>query len=262
MPHAKLSPSIGVAADSPSLQDQAAELARELALPFTEWDDPRFAYLLVKTPYRLELRKQGSEAPGPIYADFNSGAITYRRRLGGGRRQPIAKAVGLKGGLNPRVLDPTAGLGRDAFVLAWLGCSVQMVERSPIVAALLRDGLNRAATDPEIGLIVKERLSLTVAEGRAYLSQLDETQRPAVIYLDPMYPHRTKTALVKKEMRLLRPIIGDDQDAPSLLAHALGRARHRVVVKRPRLAPIIEGPKPSMAIEGKNTRFDVYLIAP
>jgi 16S rRNA (guanine1516-N2)-methyltransferase len=118
----------------------------------------------------------------------------------------------------------------------------------------------RAGTDPEIGPLIRDRLSLTLAEGCALMSRLSEDQRPDVVYLDPMYPHRTKTALVKKEMRALRHLVGEDPDTSALLHGALNCARHRVVVKRPRLAPAIDGPLPGMAIEGKNTRFDVYLI--
>lgn len=258
MPQPSLTLLVGVAAERPALQNQAAELAQALTLPLTRPDDSRFAYLLVKTAQRLELRTQGSNPPGPIYAEFVSGPAAYRRRFGGGRSQPIARAVGLKGGANPSVLDPTAGLGRDAFVLACLGCTVQMVERSPLIAALLRDGLDRAVVDPQIGPLVTQRLSLTVAEGCAYMEQLNDEQRPEAVYLDPMYPQRSQTALVKKEMRILRQIVDEDDDAPALLACALRCARNRVIVKRPRLAPVVEGPKPSMTLEAKNTRFDVY----
>lgn len=252
---------IAVAADLPSLRGQAAELARELALPLVEPTDLRFTYLLIMTPQRLELREQGGTAPGPVYVDFLTGAMAYRRHFGGGRNQPLARAVGLKGAIRPRVLDPTAGLGRDAFVLACLGCRVQLVERSPIVAALLRYGLEQAAADPKIGPLVRERLSLVVADGRQWMGQLSQTQRPEVVYLDPMYPHRTKSALVKKEMRALRRIVGEDEDAPALLAAALGCAQQRVVVKRPSHTLPLEGPRPQIRIESRNTRFDVYLTA-
>ncbi|MCT1282181.1 class I SAM-dependent methyltransferase, partial [Pseudomonas aeruginosa] len=83
-------------------------------------------------------------------------------------------------------------------------------------------------------------------------------EAPQVIYLDPMFPHRDKSALVKKEMRLFRPLVGDDLDAPALLQAALALASHRVVVKRPRKAPIIEGPKPGYSLEGKSSRYDIY----
>lgn len=252
---------LAVAAEFPELAPPAARLARRLALPLVGVSEHTFPYLLVLTPERLELRQIGSRAPGPVYVDFVAGSLAHRRRFGGGRGQPLARAVGLKGDVFPRVLDPTAGLGRDAFVLACLGGTVELVERSPIVAALLRDGLERAAADPEIGPLVGRRLSLTEAEGCAYMAGLNEARRPDVVYLDPMYPGRTKSALVKKEMRLLRDIVGEDPDAPALLTAALDCARRRVVVKRARLDPALEGPEPATRIEAGNTRFDVYVIA-
>ena len=253
---------IAVTATDPVLQDRAAALAQKLNLPLLPAPaESRFPWLLALTPERLELRAQGPAAPGPVYVDFINGPLAYRRRHGGGRRQPLARAVGLKGGVNPAVLDATAGLGRDAFVLACLGCSVHLVERSPVIAALVRDGLERAAQDPDIGTMVRERLRLTVADSRLLLAGLGESERPDVIYLDPMYPHRSKSALVRKEMRLLRGLVGDDPDAPALLAAALRCARRRVVVKRPRLAPALEGPRPDMSITAENTRFDVYVIS-
>jgi 16S rRNA (guanine1516-N2)-methyltransferase len=252
---------LAVTAASPLLRQQAAELAQELNLPLlTDPDEAQCVYLLVLTSERLELRAQGAAAPGPVYADFLTGPLAYRRRFGGGRQQPLARAIGLQGGVNPQVLDATAGLGRDAFVLACLGCTVQLVERSPIIAVLLRHGLERATQDPEIGAWVRERLRLTVADSRIFMANLSANQRPDVVYLDPMYPHRSKAALVKKAMRLLRQLAGDDPDAPELLAVALQCAGRRVVVKRPRLAPALEGPQPAMSITAPNTRFDVYLL--
>ena len=82
---------------------------------------------------------------------------------------------------------------------------------------------------------------------------------PQVVHLDPMFPHREKSALVKKEMRLFRELAGDDDDAPRLLEAALDVATHRVVVKRPRKAPPIAGPAPQHVIEGKTSRYDLYV---
>lgn len=235
-------------------------MATRLALPLaTEQLPVPATHWLVLTSERLELREIGAGAPGPIYVDFTSGAADHRRRFGGGRQQPLARAIGLKGAPAPTVIDPTAGLGQDAFVLAYLGCQVRLVERSPVIAALLRDGLRRAGQNPDIGRMIMERLSLHHGNGRDYLRELHESQWPDVIYLDPMYPHRRKTALASKEMRLLRAVVGDDCDAPELLAVALTRVRRRVVVKRPRLAPALSGPAPDAQIIAPNTRFDLYL---
>ncbi len=255
-------PTIAVTVESPAELAAAVALAAELALPLVADLTIPPTHLLVLTEQRLELRQLGANAPGPVSVNFIAGTAAHRRQFGGGRGQPLARAAGLKGGALPTVIDATAGLGQDAFVLASLGCRVQLVERSPIIAALLQDGLCRAAQNPEIGSWVKERLCLCQADGREYLRGLSENQRPEVVYLDPMYPHRRKTALTGKEMRLLRQLVGDDHDASELLAAALVCARRRVVVKRPRLASALTGPLPDAQIIAPHTRFDLYFITP
>jgi 16S rRNA (guanine1516-N2)-methyltransferase len=134
-----------------------------------------------------------------------------------------------------------------------------MIERSPVVAELLTDGMQRAEQDEEVREIVA-RMSLLIADASDYLSELDEVERPDVVYVDPMHPERTKAAAVKKEMQLFRALVGADEDDSVLLQTALSAATKRVVVKRPRKAEAIPGPKPSLVYEGKSTRFDVYMI--
>jgi 16S rRNA (guanine1516-N2)-methyltransferase len=204
----------------------------------------------------LQLVELGDKAPGPVRVDFVEGAAAHRRQFGGGSGQMIAKAVGVQAGIRPRILDATAGLGRDAFVLASLGCDMTLIERQPLVAALLEDGLQRALRDLEVAPIVAR---MRLLNGNAIeLMRAWQGEAPQVIYLDPMFPHRDKSALVKKEMRLFRPFVGDDLDAPALLEAALALATHRVVVKRPRKAPSIGGSKPGYVLEGKSSRYDIY----
>ena len=204
----------------------------------------------------LQFVELGPLAPGAVRVDFVEGAVAHRRLFGGGTGQMIAKAVGVQPGVRPQVLDATAGLGRDAFVLASLGCSMTLIERQPLIAALLEDGLARARQSAEVAPIAAQ---MRLLQGNAIeLLSAWTDEAPQVIYLDPMFPHRDKSALVKKEMRLFRPLVGDDLDAPALLAAALALASHRVVVKRPRKAPCIEGAKPSYVLEGKSSRYDIY----
>jgi 16S rRNA (guanine1516-N2)-methyltransferase len=237
---------------APHLADDAAAWAERLGL--AQEGEAQFAMQLGEQG--LQLVELGPQAPGPVRVDFVEGAAAHRRLFGGGTGQMIAKAVGVQPGVRPRVLDATAGLGRDGFVLASLGCSVTLIERQPLIAALLEDGLARAAGDRDVGPIVAQMCLLT---GNAIeLMNAWQGEPPQVIYLDPMFPHRDKSALVKKEMRLFRPFVGDDLDAPALLQAALALASHRVVVKRPRKAPIIAGGKPAYALEGKSSRYDIY----
>lgn len=211
-------------------------------------------------PY-LSLVSAAGDLGSPFFIDFAHGQLAHRRQFGGGRGQPLARAVGLKGGANPTVIDATAGMGRDAFVLASLGASVTLIERSPILAALLEDALSRAASELEPS--IPARMKLINANAIPWLQACAEEQCPDVIYLDPMYPHRSKSALVKKEMRILRALVGDDEDAGELLQVALMCAKKRVVVKRPKTAAIIISPtneklRPSATVESKNTRYDIY----
>ncbi|GAB4297321.1 MAG: class I SAM-dependent methyltransferase [Thiohalomonadaceae bacterium] len=239
-----------------ALQPRAAELAVRWGFSLGA-GEPGETPRLVLSAEHLALRALHSE--GPVYVDFVGGAVGHRRRFGGGRGQEIARAVGLKKGATPSVLDATAGLGRDAFVLASLGCTVTLSERSPVVAALLEDGLARALRDAEVAPIAS-RMQLLCGNAAQLMQQLDAAARPDVVYLDPMYPHRHKSALVKKEMRLFREVVGEDADADALLPAALACARQRVVVKRPDYAAPMAGRTPTMSIRTKNHRFDVYVI--
>lgn len=204
---------------------------------------------------RLALHSSEKNAPGGVYVDFLEGALAHRKKFGGGKNQLIAKAVGIKSKEKPFVLDVTAGLGRDAFVLATLGCDVLMCERSPIIYQLLEDGLKRAQKEAWFQQL---HLKLIHADAADYLSTIKDENRPDVICIDPMFPEKNKSALVKKEMRALRDVVGDDVDAGKLLPLALSIAKKRVVVKRARLAPTLTKLKPSLIFEGKSSRFDVY----
>ncbi|ALV90685.1 MULTISPECIES: 16S rRNA (guanine(1516)-N(2))-methyltransferase RsmJ [Pantoea] len=218
--------------------------------------DDQSVMALVLTSEHLELRKRDEPKLGGIFVDFVSGAMAHRRKFGGGRGEAVAKAVGIKGGYLPDVVDATAGLGRDAFVLAALGCRVRMLERHPVVAALLDDGLRRGYEDAEIGGWLRERLTLLHVVSQQALS--DITPAPDVVYLDPMYPHRQKSALVKKEMRVFQSLVGPDEDADALLEPARRLAKKRIVVKRPDYAPPLAGVETQSAVVTKSHRFDIY----
>lgn len=232
--------------------EAATALAAQLGLPV----DGIAAFSLQIGDQGLQLQELGPGAAGAVRVDFVDGALAHRRLQGGGTGQMIAKAVGIQPGIRPLVLDATAGLGRDAFVLAQLGCAVTMIERQPVIAALLDDGMRRGLDDDEVAPII-ERMRLLCGNAIA-LMQSWSLDVPQVVYLDPMFPHRDKSSLVKKEMRVFRPLVGDDDDAPQLLQAALALASHRVVVKRPRKAPCIACTTPSYVLEGKSSRFDIY----
>ena len=258
-PATALSLSVTSTQGDEALQTKALALAEALQLNQECATGGPHQFLLVYTVQGLELQTLNPESgryTTTLTTDFVHGNAGYRRLHGGGIHQPLARAAGLKPGIRPTIVDATAGLGVDAFILAGLGCRVTMIERSPVMGALLNDGLHRAASHPATREIA-DRLQLLLGNSREIITSLPE--QPATIYLDPMYPHRRTSALNKQEMRIIRSLVGDDQDAAALLETALTIASNRVVVKRPKGAPELNTRRPSHIIEMKNSRFDVYL---
>lgn len=192
-----------------------------------------------------------------LICDFTGGAVGHRLRFGGGRGQALPKAAGFTKGHTPTVVDATAGLGRDAFLLASLGAQVTLLERSPEVHALLQDALARAEAAGGKFAEIVSRMTLVHGDAREILPTLT----PEVVLVDPMHPPRKNTALVKKEMRLLRELVGEDPDALDLMRAALASATRRVVLKWPLRADPLPGLRaPSHQILGQSTRYDVFMI--
>lgn len=191
-----------------------------------------------------------------LICDFVGGAVGHRLRSAGGRGQALAKAAGLKGGKNPYIVDATAGLGRDAFLLASLGANVTLIERNDKIHSLLQDGLLQAQNENEKYKNIVNRMTLLHGDAKELIPSLNAE----VILIDPMHPPRQKSALVKKEMRLIREIVGTDPDAIELMQVALENAANRVVLKWPlRAAPMQGIIPPSHQITGKSTRYDVFI---
>ena len=224
---------------------------------------------LVYTKNGLALRLSSEPSWSDILVDFTASHLQYRQQHGGGRNEAIAKAIGIKGKQSVNVLDCTAGMGTDSFVMASVGAQVTMIERSPIIGALLFDALGRAKLSTE-GLYengcmqICEQLSLVQQDAIAFLTEHSaQKMNIDVVYLDPMFPHKKKSALVKKEMRAFQLLLGPDQDSADLFSAAINFAPKRIVVKRPAGAPNLEnkqGVKVSMVISSKKHRFDVYLV--
>ncbi|CAL4326635.1 class I SAM-dependent methyltransferase [Buchnera aphidicola] len=204
----------------------------------------------------LELYDRNNIEQKSIKVDFTSKKNNYRCNFFRKKNEILYKAVGIKKSYFPIVLDATAGLGNDAFILAFLGCQVIMIERHPIIAALLQDGLQRGYQDKKIGNWLKKRLHLILNDSFNILNT--PFIQPDVIYLDPMYPLNKKKSLPKKNMQIFRNLIGQDEDAEELLNLAQKKAKKRVVVKRPCYAKSLSQDKLSFIVLGKKHRFDIY----
>ncbi|RKY19392.1 MAG: hypothetical protein DRQ55_10780 [Planctomycetota bacterium] len=245
----------------PARQAEATALARRLGLPLVS-QPPDEGLALHLAEQHLELLPLGPGDPGPVRPEFVSGAFGHRRRAGLGAGEPLARAVGMRRHGARRVLDATPGLGRDSFLLAAAGCTVLACERHPVMATLLSDALERAAAEPDLAETLA-RIELRCADARDLLGPhlRAESAAPEVIVMDPMFPVHGGSALVRKELRVLRRLVGDDPDAGELLACALASAV-RVVVRRPASAPpLASSREPSLSFGGRRTRLDVYLPA-
>ena len=253
----------------PGYEKRGAEVATRLGISTTlAADNTHSKHYLTYDDTGLSLLSQialNGRSPASVRCEFVSGQLRHRRFFGGGIGQTLSRANGISANFKPLIADLTAGLGADGFVLASLGAQVVLVERHPAVAELLRDGLLRLRLHLEQHedaslQAIHSRLALQHLDGKNWLQGLTEKERPDVIYLDPMFPERRKTAKVKKAMAVFQGLLGDDDDADELLGAALDRARYRVVVKRPRRAPPLQGRSPAFSIEGKTTRFDIYTL--
>lgn len=224
-----------------ALKEKALELSKQLNLEL-EKESPLCLFytdlgLSIKTPSFT-----------PLYVDFSE--QTVKKRRAEGKKQGLISACKPRPGI--RIIDATAGWGRDASLLAAFGAKVLMIERNRSMAALLDDALKRRSLKEQENM----DLSLYHGDAFAYFKNLVQEEYPDIIYIDPMHPQRTKAALVKKDMQILQNLIGPDEDALSLIELAITRVKKCVVVKWPqKVKPLISTPH---CVKGKTVRFDVY----
>ena len=252
--------------------ERAAALAQRLALPLTSSPTSLPSDCVAYLHYRdgcLQLFPADPRQSGPVCVDFVDGPLARRARAGG---ELIVRAVKGRSREMLHVVDATAGLGRDAFVLAANGFETTLIERNAVAAALLEDGLMRAAETS--AATVAARMRLYCADAIAYCSAQGAARGADVVYLDPMFAEadnsaqvngsrlkgaQAKSAQVKKDMRLFRQLLDSGHsDERSLLEAARAAARLRVVVKRALKAPHLAGAVPAYSLRGKAIRFDVY----
>ncbi|MCW5588226.1 MAG: class I SAM-dependent methyltransferase [Legionellales bacterium] len=241
-------PKLAILPESPYYHPKAQHYSLELGLPVVSHKSADYDYYLT-VGERLALAD--NEKNTKSFTVQWDRKLIQQRIHQQGKKQLIARACGLHKMAHPSILDATAGFAQDAFLLANLGAKLTLLERSPILALLIADAIHHLDDDD-----IKQRFHFIPGDSLQFL----QTTPTAfdVIYLDPMYPHRAKSALNKKSMRLLRHLVGDDTDAEHLLAAALPVARSRVVVKLPRLAKPLGLETPSFSLSGSAIRYDVY----
>ncbi len=216
--------------------------------------DPQ-SWQLVRSPAGV-MELCSPVGPNELRLDLDLSRGPLARRLRSARRsEPLPRACGLaRAGRSPTILDATAGLCRDAMVLASLGCSVTAFERVPAFAFLAHDVIEKS--------LLAARLSVVAGDAEAWLVPRPDRTAPDVVYLDPMFADagraRSKQAQVKKDMQVCRALAGPGADAAALLPAARALAQQRVVVKRRHDLPPLAADV-AFTVEGERVRFDVYL---
>lgn len=250
--------------------DTALSLARILVLPGADEDAAeRLGAKIGVAPLRDECVLDPSDLVVRFDADgvsLQRGGLSMRAdlaamlpRLKAGRlnRELLVRAARIKGaqvGESPlRAVDATAGLGEDALLLAAAGFEVMLFERDPVIAALLADSLRRAREHPQLA-DAASRMHLVGADSVEAMPAIDPA--PDVVYLDPMFPERRKSAAVKKKFQLIHYLEHPCDDQEALMRAALAAHPRKVVVKRPVKGPHLAGIKPSYSLAGKSVRYD------
>ena len=177
-----------------------------------------------------------------------------KHKIGG---ELLAKAAKLKDTEHPTALDATAGLGEDSLILAAAGFTVDLYERNPVICELLRDALDRAAKIPELTEIVS-RMTLHHENSIEAMGRLDTP--PDVILLDPMFPERQKSALVKKKLQMIQKLETPCDEEKDILLAAAKASPKKLIVKRPPKGPYLADIKPDYSISGKAVRFDCIVM--
>ncbi len=217
----------------------------------------------MKLPEGLQLAEEDNGltlTDGKLSLTADLSEMLPRLRRGNLESELLVKATKIKGVEHLLVVDATAGLGQDSLLLAASGYRVILFEYDEVIAALLTDSLKRATTNPELSEIV-ERMELrqgdSVVGMRAFSGEGIE---PDVVFLDPMFPGRTKSGLIKKKFQLLQRLESPCADEESLMEAAKACNPRKIVIKRPLKGPFLAGVKPSYSLQGKAIRYDVIVF--
>lgn len=241
-------------------EKEALQLSKNLCIPTSQETIEALDYYLELKQGQLFLTPLHKQLPcsKPFTVDFTKSSIDYRRQKSTVKNEAIARALGLNTTTQTTVIDATAGWGTDAFLLASLGCEVLMLEKTPIIATLLKYGLEYGLKNEKISETLS-RLSLRQADSITYIENINSDTKPDVIYCDPMFPATDKTALVKKDMQIIQQLTHSPEADDRLLSVSLLKAKKRVVIKRPNSAPFLNNMPPSHQVRGKKYRFDIYV---
>ncbi len=224
----------------------ANQLAEFLNAPIIEQEHSLDTKLL-KTKFLLEINHDALSLRVVCQPKLKPFCLDFNMARPGKGKDPLLRAIGA----NTRsVIDVTAGWCTDALHIARHGIKVLAIEQNRIVAALTTHAA-RKIEQPDL----KNRFILMNGNSIDLLDSL--AQSPDVVYLDPMYPEKSKQSATRKELMLLRDIVGAQYNSQQLFERAMAWAKHRVVVKRPHYAAPLASGKVGET-RSKLIRFDIY----
>ncbi len=217
--------------------------------------------LLLKVGEKIVLNV-GNDSISPLdfEIDLFKDKLLWRLAHSGKNSEAVCRAV-IGKLAKPLVFDATAGLGRESIILQSSGCDVYMFERNPVIWLLLKSAVTQAMNNTEVLSSLKNGLPTLTSLGsiKEQIQRGEVLPKPEVVYYDPMFPQRTKSALVKKDMRVFHEIVGFDVDTKEYADFLLTVASHHLVVKRPSNEPPLElRCRRSSFVDGKACRFDCY----
>jgi len=233
-------------------KEASIELAKKLNIPFieeTQNADNDYLYLKYDE-YGLSLVKDKMI----LRADFLKLVDRIKpNKLNG---ELLVKAAQIrKFEFTPVIIDATAGFCEDSFLLAAAGAKIIAFEKDTVIAALLEDGLKRAKQIQEISDIA-DRIEIHVEDSIAAMESMDE--KIDIVYLDPMFPQRDKSGLIKKKFQLLQKLESPCKEQEALINAAFKTKASKIIVKRPLKGENLAGVKPSYSLKGRAIRYDCY----
>ena len=238
-----------VTAEGEFLQEGRA-LAEKLGAAFVEEKPDALCLCLDENGLSLA---QGETA---VSVDFSK--LVRRISKSNPMGEMIVKAARIKGKETPSAIDATAGLGEDSFLLAAAGFDVTLCEYNPVICALLQDGIERAKGIPGLSAAAGR---MTVYEGNSIEYMASLSTAPDVVVLDPMFPERQKSALIKKKFQLIQQLESPCSGEEELLCAAVNLRPHKIVIKRPLKGAFLAGRKPDYSLAGKAIRYDCFVFA-
>jgi len=229
---------------------KAKEIAEKLNIPFVNEKPSSLHLFLEKGCLSL------TDGQNSICGDFSK--LLRRVKPNNINTEFMVKAAKIKGLTDtPTAVDATAGLGEDSFLLAGAGYNVILFERDPIISALLQNTIERALANPEISEIAGRMTAIT-GDSIEELNKLSFT--PDLVLLDPMFPERNNSALVKKKFQLIHHLEAPCDQEQELLSAAINANPRRILIKRPLKGSFLADKKPSYSLKGKAIRLDCIVL--